>query len=342
MQSELVPVSMSETEHIASISSDATTEKTSELRDDSCISVSGDESSRLETGAELLSLDSDRILCQTNEHCSQIEVQESHIPDCGSGENSCANTDTCPEDSGQIDDFPGGDFTEQVSKTKEPEQTVTQILAELKSSAPAEAANPKTASASLYDTDCTRKLISEMKTVSASDDLLGEIESELLSAEFAEGHQVPNGLNKGEQALALFEKCVHSRYLQQELTVKQLIKENKNHQELILNICSEKDSLREELRKRTETEKQHMNTIKQLELRIEELNKEIKASKDQLVAQDVTAKNAIQQIHKEMAQRMDQVFPATINLIIWCFMFIGLYHLGDDIAGVYIKAFQGN
>lgn len=306
MQSELVPVSMSETEHIASISSDATTEKTSELRDDSCISVSGDESSRLETGAELLSLDSDRILCQTNEHCSQIEVQESHIPDCGSGENSCANTDTCPEDSGQIDDFPGGDFTEQVSKTKEPEQTVTQILAELKSSAPAEAANPKTASASLYDTDCTRKLISEMKTVSASDDLLGEIESELLSAEFAEGHQVPNGLNKGEQALALFEKCVHSRYLQQELTVKQLIKENKNHQELILNICSEKDSLREELRKRTETEKQHMNTIKQLELRIEELNKEIKASKDQLVAQDVTAKNAIQQIHKEMAQRMDQ------------------------------------
>ncbi|XP_029395042.1 coiled-coil domain-containing protein 186 isoform X2 [Mus pahari] len=296
MQSELVPVSMSETEHIASISSDATTEKTSELRDNSCISVSGDESSKLETGPELLSLNSDRILCQTNEHCSQIEVQESHTPDCGSGENSCANTDTCPEDSGQIDDFSGGDFTEQVSKTREPEHTVTQILAELTSSAPTEAGSPKPTSASLYDTDCTRKLISKMKTVSASDDLLGEIESELLSAEFAEDHQVPNGVNKGEQALALFEKCVHSR----------LIKENKNHQELILNICSEKDSLREELKKRTETEKQHMNTIKQLELRIEELNKEIKASKDQLVAQDVTAKNAVQQIHKEMAQRMDQ------------------------------------
>lgn len=43
-----------------------------------------------------------------------------------------------------------------------------------------------------------------------------------------------------------------------------LIKENKNHQELILNICSEKDNLREELKKRTETEKQHMNTIKQV------------------------------------------------------------------------------
>lgn len=221
MQSELVPVSMSETEHVASISSDAAPEETSELRDNSCVSVSADESSTLETGAELLSLDSDRILCQTNEHCSQTEVQESHIPDGGSGENSCANTDTCPKDSGQIDDFPGGDFTEQVSKTKEPEHTVTQILAELKSSTPTEAGNPKTTSASLYDTDCTRKLISKMKTVSASDDLLGEIESELLSAEFVEDHQVPNGVNKGEQALALFEKCVHSRYLQQELTVKQ-------------------------------------------------------------------------------------------------------------------------
>lgn len=55
----------------------------------------------------------------------------------------------------------------------------------------------------------------------------------------------------------------------------------------------------------------------QLELRIEELNKEVKASRDQLVAQDATAKNAIQQIHKEMAQRMDQVFHATIHLIVW-------------------------
>jgi hypothetical protein len=43
-----------------------------------------------------------------------------------------------------------------------------------------------------------------------------------------------------------------------------LIKENKKHQQLILDICSEKDNLREELKKRTETEKQHMSTIKQV------------------------------------------------------------------------------
>lgn len=43
-----------------------------------------------------------------------------------------------------------------------------------------------------------------------------------------------------------------------------LIKENKKHQELILEICSEKDNLRDELKKRTETEKQHLNIIKQV------------------------------------------------------------------------------
>ncbi|CAH6939553.1 coiled-coil domain-containing protein 186 [Phodopus roborovskii] len=307
MQSELLPVSTTETEHMASISSDADTGETPELEEGSGNPPSGDESNKLESESELLPLSSDRVLCQPSEHSSQIE-QQNHTPDCGGGENSCAKVDTCSENSEQVDDFPAGDFAKQVAKTGDPEATVTQILAELRSGSSAftEASDPKPPSASLYDTECTRKLISQIKTVSASDDLLGEIETELLSAEFTEEHQVPNGVNKGEQALALFEKCMHGKYLQQELTIKKLIKENKNHQELILNICSEKDNLREELKKRTETEKQHMNTIKQLELRIEELNKEVKASRDQLVAQDVTAKNAIQQIHKEMTQRMDQ------------------------------------
>lgn len=220
MQSEEEPVSMSEAEHMASTSSDAAVGRTSEFKHDSCSSVSGGESSRSEAESELLSLNSDRILCQTDENSSQIDVQESHIPECGSGEDSCAKIDICPEDSEQIDGFPRGDFAKEVSKPSEAEQTVTQILAELRLSAFTEVDAPQTASASLYDTDCTRKLISQIKTVSASDDLLGEIESELLSGEFAEEHQVPNGVNKGEQALALFEKCVHSKYLQQELTIK--------------------------------------------------------------------------------------------------------------------------
>lgn len=306
MQSELVPVTMSETEHVASISSDKEIEKTSELKEDSCNSFSGDESSSLGNESNLLSLNFDKALCQSAERNNQIEAQEKCIPDHGRGEASCPEADICPENSEQTASFPGEDFSKEVSKADETEQTVTQILAELKSSTSTEAANQKTYSDSLYDTDCTKKLISKIKAASASEDLLEEIESELLSAECVKEHRVPNGMNKGEHALVMFEKCVQEKYLQQEHTINKLIKENKKHQELILDICSEKDNLREELKKRTETEKQHMNTIKQLESRIEELNKEVKASKDKLVTQDNAAKNAIQQLHKEMAHRMEQ------------------------------------
>ncbi|XP_038296568.1 coiled-coil domain-containing protein 186 isoform X2 [Canis lupus familiaris] len=294
---------MSETEHIASISSDKNIGKTFELKEDSSNSFSGDESS-LENESKLSSLNFDKTSCQPNEH-NEIEAQENSIQDHSGGVDSCAKTDICPENSEQIASFPGGDFTKQVLKTNETEQTVTQILAELRSSTFTEAANQKTYSESPYDTDCTKKLISKIKNVSASEDLLEEIESELLSTEFAE-HRVPNGMNKGERALVMFEKCVQEKYLQQEHTIKKLIKENKKHQELILDICSEKDNLREELKKRTETEKQHMSTIKQLESRIEELSKEVKTSKEKLVAQDIAAKNAVQQLHKEMAHRMEQ------------------------------------
>ncbi|XP_027785944.1 coiled-coil domain-containing protein 186 isoform X1 [Marmota flaviventris] len=306
MQSELVLVNMSETENEAFISSDKNIGKISELKEDSCSSFSGDESSRLENESKLLSLNCDKILCLPNEHNSHVEAHKNYVPNNDGCEDSSAKKDICPEDSEQITNLPSGDFAKQVSKTSETEQTVTQILAELRSPTFTEAAHQKTYSESLYDTDCTKKLISKIKNVSASEDLLEEIESELLSTEFAEEHQVPNGMNKGEHALVLFEKCVQDKYLQQEHTIKKLIKENKKHQELILDICSEKDNLREELKKRTETEKQHVNTIKQLESRIEELNKEVKVSKDKLVAQDIAAKNAIQQLHKEMAQRMDQ------------------------------------
>nr|XP_035931572.1 coiled-coil domain-containing protein 186-like isoform X1 [Halichoerus grypus] len=248
MQSEVVSISMSETEHIASISSDKNIGKTFESKEDFCNSFSVDESSSLENESKLSSLNFDKTSCQPNEH-NQIEAQENCIQDHGGGEDSCAKTDICPENSEQVGNFPGGDLTKQISKTNETEQTVTQILAELRSSTFTEAANQKTYSESPYDTDCTKKLISKIKNVSASEDLLEEIESELLSTEFVEEHRVPNGMNKGEHALVMFEKCVQEKYLQQEHTIKKLIKENKKHQELILDICSEKDNLREELKK---------------------------------------------------------------------------------------------
>ncbi|XP_032137591.1 coiled-coil domain-containing protein 186 isoform X3 [Sapajus apella] len=267
---------MSETDHIASTSSDKNVEKTSELKEDSCNLFFGDERSKLENECKLLSLNFDKTLCQPNEHNNPIEAQEIYIPDHGGGEDSYAKTDIGPENSEQISNFPRGNFAKQVSKTNETEQKVTQILVELRSSTFPESANEKTYSESPYDTDCTKKLISTIKSVSTSEDLLEEIESELLSTEFAE-HRVPNGMNKGEHALVLFEKCVQDKYLQQEHTIKKLIKENKKHQELIVDIGSEKDNLREELKKRTETEKQHMNTIKQANKKCEEARQEKEA-----------------------------------------------------------------
>lgn len=39
----------------------------------------------------------------------------------------------------------------------------------------------------------------------------------------------------------------------------------------------------------------------------------MKAGKDKLLTQDAAAKNAIQQLHKEMAYRMEQVRQKTFN-----------------------------
>jgi hypothetical protein len=43
-----------------------------------------------------------------------------------------------------------------------------------------------------------------------------------------------------------------------------LLDENNKHQELVLGICSEKDIMREELKRRVETEKKHMGTVKKV------------------------------------------------------------------------------
>ncbi|XP_074151762.1 coiled-coil domain-containing protein 186 [Sminthopsis crassicaudata] len=304
MQSELVPVSLSEVENISSISSDKTTGCASATKDSTSY-FSGDEESSLDKDYKLFPSKKE-MTSLTLPEGDRTEAKKDHSLDHSGVENSCDKIDTYEEKSQRITHFPGGDFAEQVSKTNGTEQTLTEILQELRSSKLAETSNEKTYSESPYDTDCTKKLISRIQNVSAQEDLLEEIESELLSAELSNEHRVPNGMKKGERALVMFEKCVQDKYLQQEHTIKKLIKENKKHQELILEICSEKDNLREELKKRTETERQHINIIKQLETRIEELNKDINIFKEKLVTQDAAAKNAIQQLHKEMAFRMEQ------------------------------------
>ncbi|XP_051530253.1 coiled-coil domain-containing protein 186-like [Myxocyprinus asiaticus] len=159
-----------------------------------------------------------------------------------------------------------------------------------------------------YDTDCSRKLMSEIQRSLSQESLLDELEDELLNSQ-SEGvrkGRPPNGLPKDQNSMVLFERCVQYKYSEQEKAIKRLLDENKKHQELILGICSEKDNMREELKKRMETERQYLCTIKKFENRVEELMKELKDSRDRLVHQDQAAKNAIQQMQREMANRLEQ------------------------------------
>lgn len=153
------------------------------------------------------------------------------------------------------------------------------------------------------DTISTKDLLSKIHLPS-QETLLEEIETELSSSEV--DYKLHNGMNKSGLTLNMLEKCVHDKYIQQENTIKRLIEENKKHQQLILDICSEKDHLRNELKKQGDTELLHLNAIKQLEGRIEELSRDLKTSRDRLIAQDANSKHTIQHLHKEMGLRTEQ------------------------------------
>ncbi|CAM4584036.1 unnamed protein product [Lepidochelys olivacea] len=311
IQSILKPVNLSKEDNTPSgSSSNESTSKTSEVKDCSDVGYTGDEDSSLEREPKLLASNYNVPTIDVRGDGAISEAQELQLsPDCSGGGDSCANTcsERQVEDSVNAEHLPGEDFEQQVSKSNGTEQSLMEILQELREECDfTKKSSNRIYSESPYDTDCTKKLISTIQQSSSQEALLEEIESELLATDFTKERKLPNGMRKGEHALATFEKCVQDKYVQQEQTIKKLIKENKKHQELILDICSEKDKLKDELKKRTETEKQHLNIIKQLESRIEELKKEVKTAKDKLVTQDAAVKNTIQQLHKEMAFRMDQ------------------------------------
>uniref|UniRef100_A0A8C5SPE0 Coiled-coil domain containing 186 n=1 Tax=Laticauda laticaudata TaxID=8630 RepID=A0A8C5SPE0_LATLA len=210
--------------------------------------------------------------------CCELKVKESKEADC----------------------LPSGQGEQQALKTEDKNQSLTDLFQD-------DMKRPYgVCSESPYDTDYTKNLISNLENASSQEALLEEIESELLSTDLLKNPTLSNGMCNTKATLAVFEKYIQDKYLQQEHIIKKLIKENKKHQELILDICSEKDNLKDELKKRTETEKQHLNIIRQLEVRLEDLQKEAKTVKDKLVSQDAAAKIAVQQLHKEMAFRTDQ------------------------------------
>ncbi|NWW33764.1 CC186 protein, partial [Panurus biarmicus] len=303
MQSSLEPVNLSDDASFKSPDNEKA-DKTPAVEECPSSSCTGGDTGILER--ELSSLPSDQ-------DAAAVGIKRNGAP--AEGQQQCAGADSSAsaccerkaEGSTKPEHVPSEELEHHDPKTNQTEQSLMEILQDLREESDfVKKSSDKIYSESPYDTDCTKKLISTIHQTSSQEDLLKEIESELLSTDFSKEPKLPNGVQKGKHALAVFEKCVQDKYLQQEQTITKLIKENKKHQELILEICSEKDNLKDELKKRTDTEKQHLSIIKQLEARIEELNKEVKASKDRLVTQDAAAKNTIQQLHKEMAFRMEQ------------------------------------
>ncbi|XP_014728018.1 PREDICTED: coiled-coil domain-containing protein 186 isoform X2 [Sturnus vulgaris] len=303
MQSTLEPPNLSDDASFKSPDNEKA-DKTPGMEECPSISCTGGDAGVLERELSSLPSDQDAAAVGISSSGAPAEGQQQ----CGGADSSAnAYCERKAEGSTKPEHLPSEELEQHNPKSVQTEQSLMEILQDLREESDfVKKSSDKIYSESPYDTDCTKKLISTIHQTSSQEDLLQEIESELLSTDFSKEPKLPNGVQKGERALAVFEKCVQDKYLQQEQTITKLIKENKKHQELILEICSEKDNLKDELKKRTETEKQHLSIIKQLEARIEELNKEVKTSKDRLATQDAAAKNTIQQLHKEMAFRMEQ------------------------------------
>lgn len=302
-QTTLEPVSLSETDGgSSSLSTAEESGRAPGIQEGPHTAYTGDEKSSLNIENKQLILDPSSTATDASENG---DVKEAESAQDFHGDCSPASSEIQREGSKKAECLPGGDAEQQVSKTDGTNQALTDLLHDINEYDHTKSSD-RVCSESPYDTDCTKNLISTIKNSSSHETLLEEIESELLSTDLLQDHKLPNGVCKSETALAVFDKCMQDKYVQQEHTIKKLIQENKKHQELILDICSEKDNLKDELKKRTETEKQHISIIKQLEARIEDLQKEVKAAKDKLVSQDAAAKNAIQQLHKEMAFRTDQ------------------------------------
>ncbi|XP_062463903.1 coiled-coil domain-containing protein 186 isoform X2 [Pezoporus occidentalis] len=272
IQSVLEPVSVSDNASLGSLGNEKTDERPG-MKDCSSISYTGADAGLLEGESRLLPLDQDSAAVGMSSNGALAERLEQQ---CG-GADCCANacSDRKVDGSTEPEHLSSEEFEQQDPKTNQTEQSLMEILQELREESDfVKNSSDKIYSESPYDTDCTKKLISTIHQTSSQEDLLKEIESELLSTDLPKERKSPNGVRKGEHALAVFEKCVQEKYLEQEQTIRKLIKENKKHQELILEICSEKENLKDELKKRTETEKQHLNIIKQANKKCEEARHE--------------------------------------------------------------------
>lgn len=143
-----------------------------------------------------LNVDGDVIEAQPapdfNGDCCELKIKESKEADC----------------------LPSGQGEQQVLKTEDKNQSLTDLFQD-------HVKRPYgVCSESPYDTDYTKNLISNLENTSSQEALLEEIESEFLSTDLLKNPTLSNGMCNTKTTLALFEKCIQDKYLQQEHTIK--------------------------------------------------------------------------------------------------------------------------
>lgn len=216
MQSTLEPANLSDDASFKSPDNEKA-DKTPGMEECPSISCTGGDAGVLERELSSLPSDQDAAAVGISSSGAPAEGQQQ----CGGADSSAnAYCEGKAEGSTKPEHLPSEELEQHNPKSVQTEQSLMEILQDLREESDfVKKSSDKIYSESPYDTDCTKKLISTIHQTSSQEDLLKEIESELLSTDFSKEPKLPNGVQKGERALAVFEKCVQDKYLQQEQTI---------------------------------------------------------------------------------------------------------------------------
>lgn len=120
------------------------------------------------------------------------------------------------------------DDTSNVSPSNGPSTPSSDTVSSSLTSSPQTSSNTSAPLPNPYDTDCSRKLISQIHRSLSQESLLDELESELLACQLPDGegrgdlkrNPTVNGLATDQEGcMVVFEKCVQYKYTQQEKAI---------------------------------------------------------------------------------------------------------------------------
>lgn len=187
---------------------------------------------------------------------TSLTIDEAKVPQATapnhSEDPSSASVTNCPTELSLVDDngpaeSPSPSSVQSTSKNSPTDSTTTttttsgisngpstpgsDTVSSSLASSPQTSANvsaPSHSSSSPFDTDCSRKLISQIQRSLSQESLLDELESELLDCQLPEGDGESerkgsppvNGLQADQKdCMVVFEKCVQYKYAQQEKAI---------------------------------------------------------------------------------------------------------------------------